>query len=105
MNYKVIPQRHFLKEVKRLAKKYRSLKQDLQALQDELSSNPLAGVDLGGGVRKLRMASVVKTVGSVTAHVSLPIHIQSMKRKASSTSSLFMIKKNVKAYRKMKSMS
>ena len=47
MNYKFIPQKHFLKEIKRLAKKYRSLKQDLQALQDELERNPLAGVDLG----------------------------------------------------------
>ena len=39
------------------------MKQDLQALQDELSSNPLAGVDLGGGVRKLRMAIGSKNRG------------------------------------------
>lgn len=63
MNYKIIPQKHFLKEVKRLAKKYRSLKQDLQALQDELSGNPFAGTDLGGGVRKLRMAIGSKNRG------------------------------------------
>lgn len=63
MNYKIIPQKHFLKEIKRLAKKYRSLKQDLQALQDELERNPLAGVELGGGVRKLRMAIGSKNRG------------------------------------------
>lgn len=63
MSYKIIPQKHFLKEIKRLAKKYRSLKQDLQALQDELERNPLAGVELGGGVRKLRMAIGSKNRG------------------------------------------
>lgn len=63
MNYKIIPQKHFLKEIKRLVKKYRSLKQDLQALQDELERNPLAGVELGGGVRKLRMAIGSKNRG------------------------------------------
>lgn len=63
MNYKIIPQKHFLKEIKRLAKKYRSLKQDLQALQDELERNPLAGVELGGDVRKLRMAIGSKNRG------------------------------------------
>lgn len=50
MNYRIIPQKHFLKELKRLAKKYHSLKQDLQALQNELSSNPSAGIDLGCGI-------------------------------------------------------
>ncbi len=63
MNYKIIPQKHFLKEIKRLAKKYRSLKQDLQALQDELERNPLAGVELGRGVRKLRKAIGSKNRG------------------------------------------
>lgn len=63
MNYKIIPQKHFLKEVKRLSKKYRSLKQDLQALQDELEQNPFAGSDLGGGIRKLRMAIGSKNRG------------------------------------------
>lgn len=61
MNYRIIPQKHFLKELKRLAKKYHSLKQDLQALQNELSSNPSAGIDLGCGIRKIRMAIGSKT--------------------------------------------
>lgn len=63
MNYRIIPQKHFLKELKRLAKKYRSLKQDLQALQNELSNNPSAGVDLGCGIRKIRMAIGCKNKG------------------------------------------
>ena len=56
MSYEIIPRKHFLQEIKRLSKKYHSMKQDLQALQDELCNNPLAGTDLGGGVRKNRMA-------------------------------------------------
>ena len=63
MNYRIIPQKHFLKELKRLAKKYHSLKQDLQALQNELSSNPSAGIDLGCGIRKIRMAIGSKNKG------------------------------------------
>lgn len=63
MNFKIIPQRHFLKEVKRLSKKYKSLKSDLQALQDELVLNPFAGTDLGCGIRKIRMAIASKNKG------------------------------------------
>lgn len=63
MNFKIIPHRHFLKDVKRLLKKYRSLKNDLQTLQDELNGNPLSGVDMGGGVRKIRMAIGSKNKG------------------------------------------
>ena len=70
MNYKIIPQKHFLKEVKRLAKRYKSLKKDLQTLQEELERNPFAGIDLGGGVRKMRMAIGSKNRGkSHGAHV------------------------------------
>lgn len=46
----------FDKEVKRLAKRYRSLKQDLQSLVEELKSNPLIGSDLGKGIHKVRIA-------------------------------------------------
>lgn len=60
MNYniKVIP--HFVKEMKRLGKKYRSIKSDYAKLLDDLKYNPQAGVDLGNGVRKVRMAIASK---------------------------------------------
>ena len=51
----------FRKQAKRLAKKYRSLAEDLQAFVDELFQNPNMGKDLGSGVRKIRMA--VKSKG------------------------------------------
>lgn len=56
MNYRIEAWDKFLREVKHLAKKYHSLKQDLQKLQDEFRANPGAGVDLGQGVRKISMA-------------------------------------------------
>lgn len=96
MNYRIIPQKHFLKELKRLAKKYHSLKQDLQALQNELSSNPSAGIDLGCGIRKIRMAIGSKTKEKVMAHESSPIPIPLMIPKGLSTSFIFMIRKSVK---------
>ena len=56
MNYSIILDEPFLREAKRLAKKYKSFKQDLVVLQQELLSNPYAGVDLGNGLRKVRMS-------------------------------------------------
>lgn len=56
MNYKIILDKPFEKEVKRLNKKYPSLKQDLSRLQRELLAKPDLGTDLGNGLRKIRMA-------------------------------------------------
>ena len=63
MIYKIIPENAFLREMKRLAKKYKSLKRDLEKLAEELHANPQAGVSLGGGVRKVRMAIASKNKG------------------------------------------
>lgn len=63
MNYKIKTITPFLKELKRLSKKYHSIKQDYATLLDELEANPLTGVDLGGGVRKVRMAIKSKNRG------------------------------------------
>ena len=46
----------FDRRARRLAKKYKSLKDDLRTFQQEIMQNPLMGIDLGGGVRKIRMA-------------------------------------------------
>ena len=56
MNYRIIPSTSFLKESKRLAKKYPSFKNDLEILQKELIINPNSGVEIGVGLRKVRMA-------------------------------------------------
>ncbi len=46
----------FLKQLKHLAKKYKSIAGDLEVLRDELKQNPYSGADLGGGARKVRMS-------------------------------------------------
>lgn len=51
----------FYRQLKRLAKRYRSLADDLDALQHELMENPNIGVSLGGGKRKIRLG--VKSKG------------------------------------------
>ena len=51
----------FLRQAKRLAKRYRSLADDIDTLQHELIKNPNTGIDLGGGKHKIRLA--VKSKG------------------------------------------
>lgn len=53
----------FERQIRRLAKKYKSLTSDLRAFQDELKANPFQGIDLGGGVRKIRIAIESKGKG------------------------------------------
>ena len=51
----------FLRQAKRLAKRYHSLADDINVLQFELMENPEIGVSLGGGKRKIRLG--VKSKG------------------------------------------
>ena len=53
----------FKRQFRRLRKKYQSLTDDLEDFQKELIKNPLQGSDLGGGVRKIRMAIASKGKG------------------------------------------
>lgn len=63
MNYSIVLDETFEREVKRLSKRYVSLKEDLKELRNELEQNPLAGTDLGGGFRKIRMRIASKGKG------------------------------------------
>lgn len=63
MNYRIVLDATFAREVKRLHKRYPSLKDDLIALQKELLTNPHLGTDLGGGLRKIRMRIASKGKG------------------------------------------
>ena len=45
----------FLRQAKRLTKRYHSLADDIDALQHELMENPNIGISLGGGKRKIRL--------------------------------------------------
>lgn len=45
----------FLRQAKRLAKRYHSLADDINNLQHLLMDNPKIGISLGGGKRKIRL--------------------------------------------------
>lgn len=53
----------FLKSAKALSKRYRSFADDLKILRDDIIKNPTLGIDLGYGIRKLRMAIKSKGKG------------------------------------------
>ena len=63
MNVKIVPSDEFNRQFKRLVKKYRSLPGDYLILSKDLKANPFQGDDLGGGVRKIRMAISSKGKG------------------------------------------
>ena len=53
----------FIRQFKRLAKKYSSLLNDYDIFKEELRKNPFQGNDLGNGVRKVRMSISSKGKG------------------------------------------
>ncbi|MBO7558162.1 MAG: addiction module toxin RelE [Bacteroidaceae bacterium] len=53
----------FIRQFKRLAKKYSSLLNDYDIFKEELRKNPFQGNDMGNGVRKVRMTITSKGKG------------------------------------------
>jgi mRNA-degrading endonuclease RelE of RelBE toxin-antitoxin system len=56
MNFKLISTHRFEKELKRLVKKYPSLKKEYAHLIDNVSENPQTGVTIGNNCYKIRLA-------------------------------------------------
>ncbi len=63
MNFEVVATDPFKRKLKRLAKKYRSLKSDLIVLFDSLSKHPEQGTSLGRNCYKIRLAISSKGKG------------------------------------------
>ena len=61
MQYSVEVSDNFIKEAKRLIKKYRSLKHEIDELSVDLASNPTLGTPLGNDIYKIRIS--VKSKG------------------------------------------
>lgn len=55
MSFKIVPLSSFLKELKRLSKKYHSLKDDLAKLGIDLKADPKSGTPLGKNCYKVRL--------------------------------------------------
>lgn len=63
MSYKIYISENFDKNIKRLAKKYPSIKTDIIAFSDSLTKNPTQGISLGKDCYKVRMAISSKGKG------------------------------------------
>ena len=63
MNYRIIPTHKFEKEIKRLTKKFPSLKKEYASLIAELKANPTLGTPLGDDCYKIRLAIGSKNKG------------------------------------------
>jgi len=63
MNYNIIATPNFKKEFKHLAKKYSSLKGDLEELISDLEINPKEGISLGNNCYKIRLKITSKGKG------------------------------------------
>ncbi len=56
MSFEIRTSAYFDAEIKKLSKKHRSLKEDLQELRKELVNNPFTGVEIAPHIRKVRMS-------------------------------------------------
>lgn len=63
MNFDIIPTPDFERSFKALAKRHRSLKNDILDFSRSLQENPFQGVELSPGIRKIRMAIASKGKG------------------------------------------
>ena len=63
MSFNIIPVSSFEKDLKKLAKKYPSLKRDYAELLDELENNPKSGVPIGKNCYKIRLSIASKGKG------------------------------------------
>ncbi len=63
MSYKIVVTRNFEKQLKRLSKKFPSLKNDLINLEKQLLQNPKLGIPLGKNAYKIRLAVKSKAKG------------------------------------------
>jgi mRNA-degrading endonuclease RelE of RelBE toxin-antitoxin system len=63
MNFDIKATTDFLRSIKKLSKKYASLKSDFKEFAKSLKDDPFQGVELCPGIRKIRMAITSKGRG------------------------------------------
>ncbi len=63
MSFRILTTLEFEKEIKRLTKKYPSLKKDYSLLLESLEQNPSQGVSLGNNIYKIRLLISSKSTG------------------------------------------
>jgi len=63
MSYKILPTDNFSRELKRLNKKYPSLKEEIKKISNELLNDPKVGTPIGHGCYKIRLSTPDKPGG------------------------------------------
>lgn len=63
MNCEILVTSYFSVDARRLKKKYKSFADDLRAFRKSLNDNPLQGVELSPGIRKIRFSIKSKGKG------------------------------------------
>jgi mRNA-degrading endonuclease RelE of RelBE toxin-antitoxin system len=77
MSYEILTIKPFERQLKRLVKKYPSLKSEFIALIDVIRENPETGVSIGNGCFKIRMSVASKGKGkSGGARVITNVYIE-----------------------------
>ena len=56
MSYKIVPTDNFSRELKKLVKKYPSLKQTLKEFSEDISTDPRTGISVGHNCYKTRLS-------------------------------------------------
>ncbi len=80
MSYRIEATSYFEKQLKRLAKKYPSLKQEFSNLLNQLQENPELGKSLGNNCYKIRLAIASKGKGK-SGGARVITHLQIIKTK------------------------
>lgn len=65
----------FKRQFKRLAKKYHLLTNDFKVFMQAMETDPMQGVDLGNGMRKVRMAIASKGKGKSSGARVITYHV------------------------------
>jgi mRNA-degrading endonuclease RelE of RelBE toxin-antitoxin system len=55
MKYKIIPTPEFIKNLRQLKKRYKSIKKDVLLLSNKLENTPKIGISLGNNIYKIRV--------------------------------------------------
>jgi hypothetical protein len=76
--YRLVPLAYFMRQAKRLSKKYPSLRHELDMLGQQLALEPTQGAPLGQGVYKVRLAIVSKGKGKSGGArvITLVLHLE-----------------------------
>lgn len=63
MSFDIVTTPRFTRELKRLCKRYASMRKDMDEFETSITENPLQGTDLGNGLRKVRLRIASKGKG------------------------------------------